>query len=144
MKSLTIISLFVPLIFASCEQEKVVNENALPAAEQQYLDTHFPAVGIEKVVQHRMDNKTSYDVWLQNRIEVKFDIAGQVAAIDGHETEHLPDSVIPGSIRDYVQSRYAGQYVVEWEREGRDQEVGLVNGTELIFDLNGVFLRVDD
>ncbi|WP_353718886.1 PepSY-like domain-containing protein [Dyadobacter sp. 676] len=144
MKNLTIYLLLAPVLFAGCEEDKVVGEAALPAAEKQYLDTHFPNVAISRVVRHRNDNMTTYDVWLQNRIEVEFDAHGRVAGIDGQATERLPDSVLPTPILEYVNTRYEGQYVVEWERERNDQEIRLFNGTELVFDLNGAFVRIDD
>ena len=45
---------------------------------------------------------------------------------------------------EYVDLRYSEQYIVEWEKDKHDQEIQLSNGTELIFDLEGTFIRIDD
>ncbi|MEK9787611.1 MAG: PepSY-like domain-containing protein, partial [Flavobacteriaceae bacterium] len=47
-------------------------------------------------------------------------------------------------IADYISANYPNEYVTEVEIENQKIEVELSSGIELIFDLNGNFLRLDD
>lgn len=144
MKNLTICFLVSAFFLLSCKDDEVVNETSLPTAAQTYLNTHFPAITVLRVERDRDDKVTTYEVSLENRIEVEFDASGQVLGIDGQKTERLPDSVIPATILDYTSSRYAQYFIVDWDKNSNNHEVELSNGLELVFDLNGAFLRTDD
>ena len=144
MKNLTSCLLIASMLFTSCkDDDQVVNETTLPQTAKEYLSTHFSTIPISQVVRERDDKKLFYDVSLQNRIEIEFNESGQVIGIEGLRGERLPDSVIPLALLDYVNAHYSNHYIVEWDIDSRSQEIQLSNGIELIFDLNGGFLRID-
>jgi len=53
-------------------------------------------------------------------------------------------AAVQEKIKAYLSANYANQNVVEVEVEQQKIEVKLNNGKELIFDLNGTFVRLDD
>jgi hypothetical protein len=54
----------------------------------------------------------------------------------------VPASVIPGKIREYVNQNYPNTAIVDIERD-RQIDIKLKNGVELIFSLDGEFIRID-
>jgi hypothetical protein len=86
--------------------------------------------------------KAEYKVKLNNGIKLKFDGNYDIIEIDSRTA--LPDEVIPQKIRAYVSKKYPDNKVTEWEKKGNAQEVELTNDVELIFDLKGNFLKMDD
>lgn len=52
--------------------------------------------------------------------------------------------MIPANVLGYVQNNYADHFIVEWDKDKTDQEIQLSNGLELIFNLSGTFLRIDN
>ena len=54
----------------------------------------------------------------------------------------VPASVIPGKILEYVNQNYPNTAIVDIERD-RQIDIKLKNGVELIFSLDGEFIRMD-
>lgn len=65
-----------------------------------------------------------------------------------NEFQSLANSTLSATVQQqintYLQTNYPNQTVVEVEVENQKIEIKLNNGIELIFDLNGNFLRLDD
>lgn len=125
-----------------CEKEKTIGESELPLSIRTYLETHFPACNILKVVKDTEDNQPSYDIDLDCGVNIEFYATGQVIDIDG--TFKLPDSVIPDKILDYTATHYPNDFIIGWELEGAKQQVELNIDIELEFDLDGNFLGIVD
>jgi len=64
--------------------------------------------------------------------------------VDIEAKSKLPDSVIPDLILQYVIKNYPDNYIIKWELEYKRQEVKLNNGLELVFNMDGSFLWIDD
>jgi hypothetical protein len=56
----------------------------------------------------------------------------------------IPDSVVPLKVLEYVQANYKEHFITEWKKSKTTQEIKLSNRKELVFNLSGTFLRVDD
>ena len=130
------------LVLASCDKEKVVSSNDLPATSTSYINTHFAGHQILQAVKEVDDLKTTYKVYLSNGTKLKFNRDGEIFDIESNDA--LPSSVIPSSIREYVTINYPTLHINEWELDKTTQEVKLSNGLSLVFDKNGTFLRIDD
>ena len=138
-------TLLVSLIaLAGCNDEKVVNETSLPARAKQFVEAHFPDAAISQVVRDRDDLTKSYDVILDNQVKLEFDDDGECYAVEGSRNAKLPDTIIPLKVLEYVKTTYPEQFIVEWEKDKTTQEVKLSNRVDLIFNLSGTFLRLDD
>lgn len=144
MKALSIYFLMILLAVSGCDNEKVVDETSLPPQATEFIEAHFPDASIARVVRDRDDLLTSFDVILDNRVELEFDKQGECFSVDGNANDKLPDSLIPLKILEYVQKNYPDQYITDWEKNKTIQEVSLSNNKELIFNLSGTFLRYDD
>lgn len=142
MKNLSLILLSFALVSASCEKEKIVSENDLPATSKNYITTHFPDQKIAQAIKEFDDLKKTYKVYLDNGVKLEFNRSGEIRKIEGNSK--LPDSVIPSQILTYVTDNYPAEYIKKWELDDNRQEVELSNGLDLEFDRNGNFLRIDD
>lgn len=142
MKKLGVLLMGLVLFFASCDKEKVVSPNDIPANSNNYISTHFSGQRIVQAVKEVDDLKTAYIVYLDNGTRLEFNKSGEVVEIESNA--ELPDSVIPASILDYVKTNYPNEFIKEWELESTKQDVKLSNGLTLEFDKNGGFLRIDD
>lgn len=142
MNKMSLILLSFAFIFASCEKEKVVSENDIPANSKNYITTHFPDQKITQAIKEIDDLRTTYIVYLDNSVKLEFNKSGEVRKIEGNS--ELPDSVIPSQILTYVETNYPSEYIKKWELDDNRQEVKLSNGLDLEFDKNGNFLRIDD
>jgi len=142
MKQVSLVLLASVFILASCQKEKVVSEDKLPSSSNTYITTHFPDQKIVQVVKDVDNLTTTFEVYLDNGVKLEFTKQGEIIEINGNDK--LPDSVIPTPILEFVTTNYAGQVIKSWEKDTTKQEVKLSNGLTLEFDLNGVFLRIDE
>lgn len=137
-----IIALFF-IAFMACESEKVVKDTELPAKATEFIEAHFNTATIMQVIKDRDKLETSYDVVLNNQVQLSFDSKGECYEAEGTLTEKLPDSMIQPNVLEYVKNNYKEERILQWEKDDTDQEVKLSNGTELVFNLSGTFLRID-
>jgi len=127
------------------DHESVINAADLPASASTFVTTYFPnATYLTVKKQNRADNDGSiYDVFLTNGFEIDFDAAGNWIDIDGNH-QAIPVEMIPEKIQAYVTTNYANQSVTSIDKEPTYIEVELSNNLELVFDLQGSFLRIDN
>lgn len=142
MKKVLLAGLFAGLFLMSCDKEKIVKADDLPAKASSYLSTHYSAVPVSQVVKERDDLKTSWYVYLNNGSKLEFDGDGDIKEIEG--TTKIPDTVFPVLILNYVQTNYPAAFIKGWDWENTTQDVKLSTGITLEFDHNGNFLRIDD
>lgn len=136
------VALFLFVIVANA-QDRIVHQTELPMEIQHYLKMHFPNNKVIKVEEDKGYYSTSYEIKLQNDIELEFD--GIVIKEIDSDTR-LPNSVIMPSIIEFVAINYPNSYIKEWERndKGTKQQVKLNNGLELEFNRIGQFIKLDD
>jgi hypothetical protein len=119
-----------------------INPAELPAAAHAFIKEHFSGQTVANVKVDKDFTNTEYDVVLSGGTEIEFNGKGEWKDIDGNTTA-IPSAIVPKAITDYVAQHYAGQQVVQIEKERSGFDVELSNGTDLDFDANGKFLRVD-
>src|SRR5690606_16969400 len=107
-----------------------------------YVKQHFPNASITGIIKEQENKKDRFEVVLSDRTKLEFNEVKQVIAIDGGNNR-LPDSVIPVKILVYVATNYPNQFITEWELEKDRQQVEITDGTDLEFDMEGNFLRID-
>lgn len=170
MKKLKIFSLVImaTLIFSSCSSDNEndesgaeadlnltaqrtdsqINTAALPQAILDYISSNYPENTITEA--EREDNN-SYEVELNNGIELIFDQEGNFLGIDDDDENDFGDKEIsvgdlPAAIRDFISTYFPGTNIEEAEKENNGNfEIELSNDVEIIFDADGNFLgRADD
>ena len=134
------IALFSIGLFAQTSTEN------LPSTVQEFIKINFSSATVEKVKEN-----SNWDVWedekyevrLSNGVELDFDKNGEVIEIDSKNDEAIPHTALPSNIASYLQENYPKEKVVGWDNQKKEQEVELANGTELEFDGQGNFRKLD-
>lgn len=130
------------VVLTSCDREKVLTPSEIPTEITQYLSIHFPNNNLLQVVEDVDGMTKTYDVTLSDNITLEFNRKKEITDIDGNAK--LPDTVIPNEINQYVASNFPNNVITDWELEDRHQQVGLDNGIDLEFSMNGEFIRIDN
>lgn len=115
----------------------------LPTAARQFIASSFAdtRVSYAKVDSEWWD--TTYEVVFVDGRKVEFEKDGSWKEVSCKFSE-VPAKIIPDRIRDYVSATYAGQKIVQIERDRRTCEVKLDGGLDLIFDRDGNLIGMDD
>ena len=122
------------------------NTGSLPSNAQDFINQHFSSASVEGVEENSSwkiwaDDK--YEVRFSNGIELDFDENGNLIEIDSQNNEAIPMTALPSSIVSYIQTNYTNSKIVGWEKQDKEQEVELADGTELEFDSEGNFRKID-
>lgn len=167
MKKIKILALLLAtsLVFASCDKDDddnntddksqvhsvmymSVSSGNYPAAIDSYVAANYSGSTILEVYQEDYSNgTTTYEVELDNGMELYFDASGSYIGMDD-SSSNVAISNLPQSIIDYVNNNYSGETIVKAEMDSEDgqdvYEVYLSNGMELYFDMNGNFIKKDN
>ncbi|MEL7589054.1 MAG: PepSY-like domain-containing protein [Prolixibacteraceae bacterium] len=147
MKKSILAFLIIPSFFLiSCEddsdEDSTITLKEIPTEIQSYIDEHFSEQTVSQAILEEDDGVFKFELFLDNFTMLEFSSEKKAIEIDGQSK--LPDSVIPESILSYVSTNYKDHYITGWELESGYQQVRLENQTELEFDLDGEFLRIDN
>lgn len=123
------------------QADRRINIDDVPTEIQDYVDTYFPDNDILDVFKNVDNNVVSFDAVLEDGVELEFDEAKRITEIES--IDPLPDSVVPADIRRYVTDNYPDRAITAWELENGEQTFELDDDSELVFDLDGGFLRID-
>ena len=118
----------------------------LPSTAQDFINQHFSSVSVEKVDENsnwQIWEDDKYEVKLSNGIELDFDENGNIIEIDNENKEAIPMAALPSKVSSYLQANHANAQVVAWEKQDKEQEVELADGTEVEFDAEGNFRKLD-
>lgn len=136
----------IVVVATSCEDdEKVVPANKLPQTAQNFIDTHFPDATITRVVKDT-EGSTEYDVRLDNGFKLEFNGSGNWREVEGYGLE-IPASFVselPDAMTTYIETNHSTQSLSKVELNRSRYEVELTGGLEIIFNLEGGFVRYDD
>lgn len=121
-----------------------ITPQELPEAARAFVTANFPDAQYQLTEkQNAADSDGSiYEVLLSNRFEIDFDIDGNWIDIDGNN-QPIPPTLIPAKIKDYITANYTSHNAVKFDREKSHIKIELSNDIDLIFDLEGNFLRID-
>jgi len=133
---------FGSLSFSGCDKESIVSASDLPSQIQDYVTAHFPNNNILQVTKDREGFKHNYELILDESITLEFNKKHEIVDIDG--ISKLPDSVVPEKLLLYISTNFTENYIIGWEKEDKNQEIKLDNDMDLVFNMNGDFLKIDD
>ncbi|OUL61879.1 PepSY-like domain-containing protein [Flavobacterium sp. AJR] len=150
LTSFTILSIL--LSTTSCDSndglvavdKTVIEPTNLPTTAKTFTETYFPNPVYKSTVKLNTPslNGTIYDVSLANGFEIDFDANGNWTEIDGGN-QAIPTALIPEKINAYVTANYPGLFIVQIENEKTKYDVELSNDVDLVFTLQGDFVRID-
>lgn len=143
------IALSLLVTTTSCDSDDDNNESAinvtdLPKAADTFVTTYFPNTTYVLITKQNVADLDGslYDVKLSNNFEIDFDVNGNWIDIDGNH-QAVPVELVSKKIQIYVTTNYPNQFVTSIDKEKTTVEVELSNDLDLVFDLQGNFLRID-
>ena len=128
---------------ACSSKPQVATFNELPAPAQQFITTYFAQSDIAWIQWERDGMSKEYEVRLNNGTWIEFYSDGALEKIDC-KTNAVPAGIVPETVVNYVSTNFPQAVIVKYQIDRCDQEVELNTGLELVFDLNGNFLHIDD
>ncbi len=170
MKNLKLATLSVlasAFFFVSCEKKVVVDnstanktetpvtqdsqpnvaannaEQDLPENVRMFLNKYYPNISIAKYEVKTKMNGKEYEIKLDNGVEVEFDNEENWKEIKDYNG--VPEVLIPAKVNSYVMQNYKGIKIKSLERNvaKNKMDVDLLNGVDLDFDMDGIFLKID-
>lgn len=123
-------------------QETYLTVSQTPKQIKTYINKYFPGSKIVSIKKDKEILNTEYDVHLDSMVKLEFDKDYLVKKIESKRS--LPNVVIPTKISSYVSKNYPNNIILEWEKKSKGQKIELDNGLDLVFDLKGNFMGIDD
>lgn len=121
----------------------------LPQAAQQFLQTYYSRVMVGKIMRNVVNN--TYNVELGNGVKVTFDAKGKVQDIQSPGTDPLYEPAVKAILPEkaYKHLEDAGllpDVTGIKNADGKGLRVQLLNAMppEMLFDVDGLFIIVDD
>lgn len=138
--------LMVVMMFAltSCksQENKVITFDKLPSKAQSFIKSNFSNMNILQVVKDNELFDKEYVVYFTEGSKIEFNKKGDWEDIE--IKAGVPKSIINASINNFITKNHQNTKVVDINKDKRDYEVKLDNSIEIVFNLNGDFLRYDD
>lgn len=119
----------------------VVPANTLPANAKGFVSKYFAQNQIV-LVKKDLD---SYDVYLNNGIQIDFIINGEWKEVDGNY-QAINTAFIPAPIMQAIKTKYKGSQVIEIEKQINGYKVKLNNNLKVYFSQSGQLMgqKFDD
>lgn len=135
------VSLTTMTVFA---QDKIITIEGLPNVAQDFIKKYYNVKDVALVeVEDELFSSKEYQVKLSDGTDLEFDSKGKWKEVDA-ELQGVPQEIVPGNIREYVNKSFPNNKIVQISRSSRKYEVELTNGIDLDFDQKGNFIRIDD
>ena len=123
--------------------DRIIPVNQLPEAAQKFVQATFPGQTISCATVDVDFGSKSYEVRLDNFVEIEFDKDGTWDKVDCNYIA-VPAELIPTTIAEYVKTNFPGTKIVKIDKERRGFEVELSNNLDLHFNSQGKLLHIDD
>lgn len=133
------------LATACGDDEQVIAAEKLPQAAKDFIETHFADATITRVVKDT-EGSTEYEVRLSNGFKLEFNSQGNWREVEGYGLE-IPETFLaelPEAMIAYLETNHPAVAVSKVELNKSSYEVELTGGLEIIFNLEGEFVRYDD
>ena len=135
---------FMTISMAANAQDKIIDLGQLPKQAQNFIKAYSSKLSIAYIkLEDELFSKKSYEVKMNDGSEFEFDKNGEWKEID-MKRKSIPISLLPQTIKEYVEKRFPKNKVVKLSRSSSRYEIELSNGLDLVFNNKGKFLRIDD
>ncbi len=118
------------------------SKSTLPLKAQHFLSDNFPDQTVTSVKVNPEDSLKGFKAILSDNTEIEFWKNGNWREIDG-KGKAIPTSFVVQPILDYVGKNYSKEKITQIEYHTGAIEIELTNKTELKFDTDGKFVKVD-
>ena len=128
---------------AKADSDRVITKDKLPVVAQQFINENFANMKISYVKEERDFLEKNYEVVFTDGTKIEFMRNGDWKEVDCRYSQ-VPEPIIPGQIIKYVNEHYAGERILQIDRDRNDYEVRLSNRLELTFDKKFNIIDIDD
>lgn len=145
-KQVLFVSAFLCMMFhsvSSFADDRNIPVNQLPEPARKFVEATFPGQTISYATVDEDFAKKTYEVHLDNGVEIDFDNAGTWDKVDCHYSA-VPASLIPAAIAEYVKANFPGTQIVKIDKERYGYEIEFSNDLDLKFNSRGKLLYIDD
>lgn len=125
------------------DKDTPISVSDLPTPAKNFISQFYPSDNVVKVTKEVDKANSTYEVTFKSGQEVEFDAAGQWTDVDAPAGQVVPTGIVP-EIDEYIGLNLGGTGINEISRDSRGYEVELVNGKELLFTLDFVFIGYGD
>lgn len=144
MKKILFILVSITLSLTACaDHQQLVEYAELPVVAQTFIRKYFNPSDVSYIEREREGMHVEYNVYLKDATEIDFDHQGNLQSIDCRKNA-VPEGIVPELITSFVSLHHPGEMIVEYSIGYRFLFVEISNGLDLVFDLEGHFVRVDD
>ena len=140
---------FAALVCMMCQtvstfaRDRFISAEQLPANAMTFIQNTFPGQSISYAKYDKDFTKASYEVRLDNGVELDFDKSGAWDKVDCKYSA-VPANIVPAAIAKYVKTHFPGAQIVKIDKERYGYDVELSNDLELKFNRNGQLKQIDD
>lgn len=129
----------------SCDKEDLpIGKGSLPATAQTVLSKYFSDLTVAHVYKEYDDFRfEGYEVVFTYGGKVSFDKNGAVQEVELY-SKPVPDGIVLEPILAYVKANYKDYYITELSKDKFSYEITLSNRLELLFNLSGGFMYIDN
>ncbi|GEP52063.1 hypothetical protein FNO01nite_27350 [Flavobacterium noncentrifugens] len=137
-------ALLIVFSFAANAQAQKIKPTDLPADIFTFIQANFKETVVKTASKEtkKKSGLSTYSIVLEDKTELEFKDSGSWKKIDGKGTP-IPVSLVPTPFWDYIKKNYPQQEVTKIDKGPQEILVKLVNGTELVFNIHGKFVRVE-
>lgn len=141
---LLVLALFsLSVVNVKADNDRVITKEQLPAASQKFIATYFGGLKISYVKEERDLLNKNYEVVFADGTKLEFLRNGDWKEVDCRYSQ-VPADIIPAQIKKYVNEHYAGEKILQIDRDHNDYEVKISNRLELTFDKKFNIVDIDD
>jgi hypothetical protein len=142
-KIMTMLVILTLSLTACADRHQLIEVSELPTQAQAFIQKHFHISDVAYTEREREGMHYEYNVHLKNNTEIDFDNRGNLQSVDC-QSSPVPEGIIPELIATFITLHHPNSFVTEYTIGYRHITIELNSGLELIFDLEGHFLRTDD
>lgn len=125
---------FFAFISSFLYADSIISPDSLPALAKDFLQKNFKAQ-----ISLVLEDKNSYEVYLNDGTELEFDIDGSWREIEAKLTPINAD-ILPYHLATIVKNEFPNMLLKEVEKKINYYKIEFANGFELVIDFNGAIL----
>ncbi|MBR2366991.1 MAG: PepSY-like domain-containing protein [Alistipes sp.] len=129
--------------FTSCDDDKPITIDKLPAAAQTFIKENFAREQVSYVTVDRGLILDEYTVVFVSGTKLDFDNSGEWTEVDCRYSA-VPNSIVPKQISEYVKAHHPNSEIIELKREHNRWEAKITGGLELTFNSSFAVIEIDD
>lgn len=127
----------------SCDNDKPVRYDELPAGAKQFISEHFAGEQLSHATLDKDFLEKEYTVVFLSGTKLEFKGDGEWKKVDCRYSA-VPAAVVPAEIARYVKDHYPNSQITELKREPMHWEAKITGGLELTFSSNYHLIDIDD